>query len=199
LYYFSPLDKNIHPLTHISINLKKATAIEVPLYLYQAQMRANELWQINFSLIDGKHGWTRANVLGGEFNYSSRSVIVLDSSLKMDEVDVPYKQFIEIYKGNILRRIIKDKGWTITRAQNFLASKFNFDPYVYDIMCRVIKEDAPQIIINRNPTITFGSILLMRIRKVKKDSDDYSLAIPSAILPGQKAAYSFNYAGKRIA
>lgn len=68
--YFSSIDKQVHPLTNISINLKKANPIEVPLYLYQAQMRANELWSTNFSLIDGKHGWTRGNVLGGEYNYS---------------------------------------------------------------------------------------------------------------------------------
>jgi hypothetical protein len=55
-YYFSPQDKQIYPLTNITLNLKKASPIEVPLYLYQAQKRANELWQLNFSLIDGKHG-----------------------------------------------------------------------------------------------------------------------------------------------
>ena len=36
-------------------------------------------------------------------------------------------------------------------------------------------------------TIVFGSILLMKIRKVKKDSDDLTLAVPSAILPGLKS------------
>ena len=71
-YYFSPIDKQVHPLTNISLNLKKASPIEIPLYLYQAQQRANELWALNFSLIDGKHGWARANVLGGQFNYSGQ-------------------------------------------------------------------------------------------------------------------------------
>ena len=69
-FYFTPLEKEINPLTNITINLKHASPIEVPLYLYQAQMRVNELWNLNFQLIDGKPGWTRANVLGGEFNYS---------------------------------------------------------------------------------------------------------------------------------
>ena len=69
-WFFSALDKHVHPLTSISINLKRATAIEVPLYLYQAQMRANELWQINFQLIDGKNGFVRGAVMGGEFNQS---------------------------------------------------------------------------------------------------------------------------------
>ena len=188
-FYFSPLDKQIYPLTNISLNLKKASAIEVPLYLYQAQIRANELWALNFSLIDGKHGWNRANVLGGEFNFSGRSVIVLDPTLKIDEVDISYKAFIEQYKGFIIRRIIKDKGWTVTKASNFLASKFMYDEYVYKIMCDIIREDQPKLILNRNPTITFGSILMMKIRKVKKDSDDVTLAIPSAILPGLNADF----------
>lgn len=188
-YYFSSLDKQIHPLTNISINLKKASPIEVPLYLYQAQMRVNELWALNFSLIDGKHGWTRANVLGGEFNYSGRSVIVLDPTLHIDEVDFPYKAFIEQFKGNIVRRIIRDKGWTITKATNYLSSKFMYDDYVYSIMKQVIEEDCPHVILNRNPTITFGSILKMRIRKVKPDPQDVCLAIPSAILPGLNADF----------
>lgn len=198
-YYFSPLDRQIYPLSNITINLKKATAIEIPLYLYQAQTRVNELWALNFSLIDGKHGWTRANVLGGEFNFTGRNVIVLDPTLKIDEVDVPYKSFIVQFKGHIIRRIIRDKGWTITKATNYIASKFTFDPYIYGIMCDIVREEEPKIIINRNPTITFGSILMMKIRKVKPDSDDVSLAIPSAILPGQLAAHSLLYAGKRCA
>lgn len=152
-------------------------------------MRANELWALNFSLIDGKHGWTRANVLGGEFNYSARNVIVLDPSLKIDEVDLPYKSFLEQYKGSIIKRIIKDKGWTITKATNFVSSRFTYDPYIYKIMMDIVKKDKPSIILNRNPTITFGSILLMRIRKIKKDSDDVTMSIPSAILPGLNADF----------
>lgn len=188
-YYFSPIDKQVHPLTNISLNLKKASPIEIPLYLYQAQQRANELWALNFSLIDGKHGWTRANVLGGQFNYSGRNVIVLDPTLKIDEVDMSYKSFIIEFSPLIIKKIIKDKGWTITRAHNFLKSKFTYDEYIYRIMQEIVTEDDIHIILNRNPTITFGSILLMKIRKIKPDSDDMTLAIPSAILPGLNADF----------
>lgn len=78
---------------------------------------------------------------------------MLDPTLKMDEVDMPYRAFIEQYKGSILKRICKDKGWTITKATNFLASKFKYDDYVYSVMCRVIAEEHPKIILNRNPEI----------------------------------------------
>ena len=184
-YYFSSVDKQIFPLTNISINLKKASPIEVPLYLYQAQMRLNELWDINFSLIDGKHGWVRGNVLGGMFNNSGRNVIVLDPTLKIDEVDFAYKSFIIEFSGLIIKRIVRDKGWTIVRASNYLKSKFKYDDYIYSIIQDIVKEEEPKIIINRNPTLNVGSILLMKIRKVKPDAEDYTLSIPSAILPGQ--------------
>lgn len=113
--------------------------------------------------------------MGGEYNYSGRQVIVLDPTLKIDECDMSYKAFIEQFKGHIIRRIIEDKGWTITKASNFLASKFNYDPYVYDVMMRIINEDGIKLILNRNPTITYGSILQMRVRSIKKDADDWTL------------------------
>jgi len=80
-----------------------------------------------------------------------RAVIVLNPELKMDEVDLSYKAFIELFRGHIIKRIIKDKGWTITKASNFLSSKFMYDEYIHSIMNRIIEEDHPCIILNRNP------------------------------------------------
>jgi DNA-directed RNA polymerase beta' subunit len=77
-----------------------------------------------------------------------RAVIVLDPTLKIDEVDVPYKQFIVQYKGNIIKRVMADKGWTITKTTNFVASKFNYDDYIYKIMCDIVKEEQPKLILN---------------------------------------------------
>lgn len=150
-FYFQATDREINPLVAISINLKTANYIEVPLYLFQAQERANKLWGIVFQLIDTKHGWIRKNVLGGEFNYSMRAEIVLDPTLRIDEVDVPYKMFVEDYKNLIIRRIRKERGWTITKAANFLAARFEYDPYIYRIMCQIIEEERPRCIISRNP------------------------------------------------
>lgn len=111
-------------------------------------MRANELWNLNFSLIDGKHGWCRSNVLGGQFNYSGRNVIVLDPTLKLDQVDMPYKSFIVMFSGQIVKRIQADKGWTVIKAHNFLKSKFMFNEYIYSIINRIIEEDQPWLILN---------------------------------------------------
>ena len=80
-----------------------------------------------------------------------RSVIVLDPTLHIDEVDMSYKAFVVQYRGHIIRRIVNDKGWTITKASNYLDSKFQYDPYVYSLMCKIIEEESPMLIINRNP------------------------------------------------
>ena len=152
-FYFSPIDRQVTPLTMISIQLKRATPIEVPLYLYQAQMRVNELWSLNFSMIDGKSGWIRSQVLGGQFNMSGRNVIVLDPSLKLDSVDISYKSFAIMFSGLIIRRLIKERGWTITKSYNYLKSRFEYDADVYDIMCRIVEEEKLKIILNRNPGI----------------------------------------------
>ena len=133
-----------------------------------------------------------------QFNYSGRAVIVLDPTLKINEVDMSYKAFIVQYSGQLVKKLIKEKGWTITKSHNYLKSKFMFDEYIYRLMEEVIRDFEPYIILNRNPTITFGSILLMKIRRIKKDSDDMTLAIPSAILPGQETAHHLIYAGKGV-
>ena len=80
-----------------------------------------------------------------------RNVIVLDPTLKIDEVDMSYKSFIVQFSGLIIKKIIKDKGWTITKAHNFLKSKFMFDQYVYDIMQEIVTEREVKFILNRNP------------------------------------------------
>ena len=116
-----------------------------------------------------------------------RNVIVLDPTLKINEVDIPYKTFVVMFSGKIMRRIKQEKGWSTVKAYNFVKTRFKYDPYIYKIMEDIIREEQPKIILNRNPTIVFGSILLMTIRKVKKDSDDLTLAVPSAILPGLKS------------
>lgn len=188
-YYFSTIDKKIHPLTSITLSLKTAAPIQVPLYLYQAQMRLNELWELNFSLIYSKHGWIRSNVLGGCFNYTGRNVIVLDPTLKLDEVDMPYKTFVVMFSGLIVSEIIRDKGWTITKAHNFLKARYMYDEYIYSVIERILAQREIHIILQRNPTITFGSILRMKIRRVLKENDNVTLAIPSAILPGLNADF----------
>lgn len=118
-----------------------------------------------------------------------RAVIVLDPTLKLTEVDLGYRAFLVAYSGKIANRLMKKKGWTVTRALNYVKSKFLFDQEIYDTMQEIVHNEDVMIVLNRNPTITFGSIITMKIRNIKPDPDDYTLSIPSSILPGQSGSF----------
>jgi DNA-directed RNA polymerase beta' subunit len=92
-------------------------------------------------------------VLGGQFNYTARSVIVLDTTLKIDEVSVPYKTFLVVFGGLIIKKLVKKYGWTITKSTNYLKSKFQFDENVYEIMNEILNEEPVHLVLNRNPEL----------------------------------------------
>ena len=80
---------------------------------------------------------------------------------------------------------MKTNDIPLSKAYDKWKRSFKFDKHVYEIMMFIVKKDHPRILINRNPTLNFYSILLMKIRNVKKDDTDYTLSVPLAILPGQ--------------
>ena len=63
---------------------------------------------------------------------------------------MPYRAFMEQYKGEIIKRIMKDKDWSLTKTKNYLSMKFKYDPYIYSIIEDIVNEGV-YIIINRNP------------------------------------------------
>ena len=81
----------------------------------------------------------------------TRNVIVLDPTLKIDEVDMSYKSFIVLYSGQIVKKLMKKYGWTITRAHNYLKSKFMYNEEIYTMMEEIIRDFKPSLILNRNP------------------------------------------------
>ncbi|MDE7088764.1 MAG: hypothetical protein K2O54_01455, partial [Prevotella sp.] len=66
---------------------------------------------------------------------------------------------------------------------------YKFNPRIYEIMQFMIKKDDVRILMNRNPTLNYYSILLMKVRSVKKDINDYTLSVPISVLPGLNADF----------
>lgn len=69
----------------------------------------------------------------------------------MDQVSLGYKAFLLGYAGKIANKLMKRKGWTVTRAINYLKSKFLFDQEIYDIMQEIVHTEDIMIVLNRNP------------------------------------------------
>ena len=57
-----------------------------------------------------------------------------------------------------------------------------FDERIYEIMEFIVKKDNPMVLINRNPTINYGSILCVRVKKVKRSYKDQTMSLPITIL-----------------
>ena len=112
-------------------------------------------------------------------------VIVPDPSLRVDQVKLPYQAFNELFKYEIIAYLSKIGDIPESKAyEEWFYSKIKFSQKVYEIMKMIIKKHKPKIILNRNPTINFGSLLCMKVVGVNKDYDeDYTASLPIQILP----------------
>lgn len=188
-YYFSSVDKLVNTMYSISENIKKCTAVEKPFLLHRLQTKVNTMWDTYFEELNGKEGTIRGELLGGSINFSARNVIILDPTLRDNEIDVSYYTFHEVFKYHLIYYIMKMEDITLAKAYNIWVEAKTYNSKVYDIMQFIVKENKTRMLINRNPTLNFYSMLLMKIREVKGDGDDYALSVPLSILPGLNADF----------
>ena len=101
------------------------------------------------SMLKGKQGRFRQNLLGKRVDYSARSVIVVGPTLKMYECGIPKEMALELFKPHVINGLV-----TKEIASNIKAAKKmceNQDPRVWDIVEEKIKEHP--ILLNRAPTL----------------------------------------------
>lgn len=154
------------------------------LTLYELQMKIQNIWDIVFSKIDAKSGHIRSEILGGRVNFSARNVIVPDSTLKADEIDVGYLTMLELFRYEIISSLVKMTNMTIGQASNeWFQATLGFNARVYNIMIHIIEKSDTRCIMNRNPTINFGSLMVMKIRTVRPEyNDNHTMSVPVFIL-----------------
>jgi hypothetical protein len=84
---------------------------------------------------------------------------------------------------------MKVDGITLSKAYNIWSRANVFNTKVYEIMKHMIDRDNVKVLINRNPTLNFYSMLLMKIRDVISSDSDYNMGTPLGILRGLNADY----------
>ena len=117
------------------------------------------------------------------------NVIVPSPDLRDNEVDLSYQTFLEVFKYKIIYYIMMIDDVSLSRAHEIWKRASTFDPKVYDIMMCIIEKENIKILINRNPTLNFYSMLLMKVRKIKRDGRDFAMSVPLSILPGLNADF----------
>lgn len=101
------------------------------------------------SMLKGKQGRFRQNLLGKRVDYSGRSVIVVGPSLKMYQCGIPKEMALELFKPHVIHGLVsKDIAHNIKAAKRLID---NQDSVVWDIVEEVIKEHP--VLLNRAPTL----------------------------------------------
>jgi len=188
-FYFTGINKNINTVTNLARELDNAEDIEIPIILERIQSRTNSMWEYNFELLNTKDGLIRDQLIGGSLNISSRNVICPDPTLWDNEIDLGYPCFYVMFKFKIIYYLMKVYNISLAAANSIWEEGYEFDERIYEIMKFIIKTEEPCCIINRNPTLNYYSMLLMKIRNVKPDSNCFTMAVPLSILPGLNADF----------
>jgi len=99
--------------------------------------------------LKGKQGRFRRNLLGKRVDYSGRSVIVVDPSLKLYQCGIPKEMALELFKPMIARKLEERGVVDSERSARRLVRARSTE--VYEILEEVIK-DHP-VMLNRAPTL----------------------------------------------
>ncbi len=101
------------------------------------------------SMLKGKQGRFRQNLLGKRVDYSGRSVIVVGPSLKMYQCGIPKEMALELFKPHVINGLVdRDIAHNIKAAKRLIDNR---DPLVWDVVEDVIKEHP--VLLNRAPTL----------------------------------------------
>ncbi len=101
------------------------------------------------SMLKGKQGRFRQNLLGKRVDYSGRSVIVVGPDLKMYQCGIPKEMALELFKPHVIHGLVsKEIANNIKSAKKMID---NQDPKVWDVVEEVIKEHP--VMLNRAPTL----------------------------------------------
>ena len=101
------------------------------------------------SMLKGKQGRFRQNLLGKRVDYSGRSVIVVGPNLKMYQCGVPKDMALELFKPYVMQQLVeRGIAHNIKPAKKIIDVQ---DERVWDVVEDVIREHP--VLLNRAPTL----------------------------------------------
>jgi DNA-directed RNA polymerase beta' subunit len=168
---------------------EERTITNINSILYRIQERANEIFDHVLFILSGKGGYLRGDLLGVRINFSARCVITpLPPGYEQNQVVIPYLTFLELFRFQLINLLSRIHSISLVKANEiWYKAQTKFDQTVYHAMTELInrtngdREGIPALL-NRNPTLSFGGILQVRIVGVKEDYKDYTMSIHNGIL-----------------
>ena len=109
-------------------------------------------------IIKGKRGRFRQNLLGKRVDYSGRSVIAVGPELKFNEVGLPKRMALELFKPFVIRKILdKELAYNVRGASRLVEEETD---EVWASLEEVVKDKL--VLLNRAPTLHRLSIQAFR-------------------------------------
>ena len=173
-------------LNHIT-QLKKYEALHpstsVDQKLAQIQLNLMKIFEKTMERLSRKHGFIRREIMGTRINFVNRSVILpAPPTIAINELWVPYLAFMEMWQMPIIHSLTQMHRCDYREAMTrWFMARLVPSPDVYAIINQLVASGC-YLLFNRNPTINIGSVLRMKIGKVKEDPTDLTTSTPNNIL-----------------
>ena len=126
--------------------------------LFRFQMKYMALYDEIIEILNGKKGQLRT-LLSGRFNFSSRSVIKQNPNLRIDQVELPYAELVISNQQKIINILHRMYNISYQDAYDkWFKAIGTVDVTVVNIIKDMIRstDEGLPVIINRNPTISYG-------------------------------------------
>jgi len=172
---------------NLRMNSKRKNKDEL---LYKLQLKIKELFDEINKILSGKKGTVR-QIYGGRFNFTNRSVIVPDPTLRLDQVRLSYPALCGLMQQRIINVLQKSHNMQYHEAYIYLDRHMDDgDPLITMILNGFIANDSNgkgiPVIINRNPTIAYGGILQCYCIGI---GHGYTMSMPLSVLNGLAADF----------
>ena len=161
-------------------------AVQIDKLLASCQKEIEELFMAIFKILDGKKGVIQSKVIGGRYDWCSRNIITPNSGdLRADEIELPYVAGLELFRFEIENLYCKMMNVNASIANNeWKKAKVRYNPIFASIMDRIVREDRVYInlLLNRNPSINYGSFMSVTVKNVKHDFSDKAITLSTSII-----------------
>jgi len=115
----------------------------------QATTGGRRLLKSLADILKGKQGRFRQNLLGKRVDYSGRSVIVVGPELKINQVGLPKKMALELFKPFVIKRLLdKELTYNVRGASRIIDDETD---EVWAALEEVVKDKL--VLLNRAPTL----------------------------------------------
>ena len=173
----------------ISMSQKKKPKDQL---LFKLQKKYKELYDELLKIISGKKGSIRT-LFGGRYNFTARSVIAPDPTKRIDEVALSYQCLCGLLQQRIINILHKSYSMRYNDAYKLLQESLSVpNPIIVQIIEGIIRSYGRgiPIIINRNPTIMYGGILMVYCTEI---SYSFTMLVNLQILEGLAADFDRIY------